>query len=107
MFGTEDVILILFVAFLLFGEEKLPELARSLGKTVGEFKNAQRESEIRLKCSDKYANKDKNINNDIGKDTKIINLALEMGIDIEGKSSVQLIEEMRVKVKRERMWIKK
>jgi sec-independent protein translocase protein TatA len=40
MFGIEDIILILVVALLLFGPNKLPEMARSLGKATGEFKKA-------------------------------------------------------------------
>ncbi len=40
MFGTGEIILILFLVLLLFGGKKLPELARSLGKGVKEFRNA-------------------------------------------------------------------
>ncbi len=39
-FGTQEVVLIIFVALLLFGGEKLPELARGLGKGIREFKDA-------------------------------------------------------------------
>lgn len=38
--GTEEVILIVFVALLLFGGKKLPELAKGLGKGMREFKEA-------------------------------------------------------------------
>ncbi|TAF45938.1 MAG: twin-arginine translocase TatA/TatE family subunit [Sphingobacteriales bacterium] len=38
--GTEEVILIGFVVLLLFGGNKLPELARGLGKGLREFKDA-------------------------------------------------------------------
>lgn len=38
--GTPEVILILFVALLLFGGNKLPELARGLGKGIRDFKDA-------------------------------------------------------------------
>ena len=38
--GTPEVILILGVALLLFGGNKLPELARGLGKGIREFKDA-------------------------------------------------------------------
>jgi len=49
MFGTEDILLILIVALFLFGPNKLPELARSLGKATGEFKKAQIQGESELK----------------------------------------------------------
>ncbi len=38
--GTPELILILFVALLLFGGNKLPELARGLGKGLRDFKDA-------------------------------------------------------------------
>jgi TatA/E family protein of Tat protein translocase len=36
--GTPELILILFVFLLFFGKDKLPELARSLGKSFNELK---------------------------------------------------------------------
>jgi len=42
--GPSEVIIILFVILLLFGAKKLPELARSLGKSLNEFKRGQTES---------------------------------------------------------------
>ncbi len=36
--GTPELILILFVALLFFGKDKLPELARSIGKSARELK---------------------------------------------------------------------
>ncbi|MBC8051517.1 MAG: twin-arginine translocase TatA/TatE family subunit [Sphingobacteriaceae bacterium] len=38
--GTPEIMLIMFVALLLFGGKKLPELARGLGKGIREFKDA-------------------------------------------------------------------
>jgi sec-independent protein translocase protein TatA len=38
--GTPELILILFAALLLFGGNKLPELARGLGKGIRDFKDA-------------------------------------------------------------------
>ena len=35
-----EVIVIFFVALMLFGAKKIPELARSLGKGMNEFKKA-------------------------------------------------------------------
>lgn len=43
--GHMEVLLIVFVIILLFGGKKLPELARSLGKSINEFKRGQTESE--------------------------------------------------------------
>lgn len=38
--GTPELILIMFVALLLFGGEKLPGIARGLGKGIRDFKDA-------------------------------------------------------------------
>jgi len=43
MQGHTEVILIIFIILLLFGAKKLPELSRSLGKSLGEFKKGQKE----------------------------------------------------------------
>lgn len=113
MLGTEDIILILIVFVVLFGADKLPELARSLGKATGEFKRAQIKAQIENKIEprrsdkDKDANNDKDTNEDIDKNVKINNLALDIGIDIEGKSSDQLIEEIRLKIRIGKMGIQK
>ena len=43
MMGQTELLLVLAVILLLFGAKKLPELARSLGRSIGEFKKGQRE----------------------------------------------------------------
>jgi TatA/E family protein of Tat protein translocase len=52
--GMPELIIILTLALIIFGPRKLPELGRSLGKSLGEFKRASNElrstldEEIRL-----------------------------------------------------------
>jgi sec-independent protein translocase protein TatA len=41
--GITEIILILFVAFLFFGAKRLPEIGRSLGKSISEFKKGMTE----------------------------------------------------------------
>jgi sec-independent protein translocase protein TatA len=45
MFGIQPIhiVIIVVVALLLFGPKKLPELGRSVGKTLNEFRNGTRE----------------------------------------------------------------
>lgn len=43
MLGTSELLVILCVFLLLFGGKRLPELARSLGKALREFKSALNE----------------------------------------------------------------
>lgn len=38
--GGPELMMIMFVVLLLFGGQKLPELAKGLGKTMREFKKA-------------------------------------------------------------------
>ncbi|VVB90986.1 Sec-independent protein translocase protein TatA [uncultured archaeon] len=90
MLGTEELLLILIVMLFFFGPSKLPELAHSLGKATGEFKKAQMETELELKGYNKLSD---------DKDIKIHNLAIEMGIDVKDKTSEQLVEEMRIKIR--------
>lgn len=39
-FGSGEILLILLVAFLIFGPDKIPELARSIGKFINDIKRA-------------------------------------------------------------------
>ncbi len=41
--GMPELLLILFLALLIFGPKKLPELGKQLGKGLGEFKRASNE----------------------------------------------------------------
>ncbi|MDD5678699.1 MAG: twin-arginine translocase TatA/TatE family subunit [Kiritimatiellae bacterium] len=41
--GAGEILLILAVVFLLFGAERLPSMARSLGKALEEFRRAARD----------------------------------------------------------------
>ncbi|MGA0845222.1 MAG: Sec-independent protein translocase subunit TatA/TatB [Luteolibacter sp.] len=39
--GGQEIIVIFLIVLLLFGAKKLPELARGVGKSMGEFKKAR------------------------------------------------------------------
>jgi sec-independent protein translocase protein TatA len=43
--GWQEILLILLIALLLFGAKKIPDLARSLGKGIREFKKGIHEIE--------------------------------------------------------------
>jgi len=41
--GMPELIIILVIALIIFGPRKLPELGRSLGRSIGEFRRASNE----------------------------------------------------------------
>ena len=43
--GWPELILILFICLLLFGANRLPEIARQLGKAIQEFKKSIKDDE--------------------------------------------------------------
>lgn len=44
--GPEELIILLAIILLLFGPQKLPELARALGRSFGEFDRGKAESAV-------------------------------------------------------------
>ncbi|AGF97930.1 Twin-arginine translocation protein TatA [Methanosarcina mazei Tuc01] len=89
MIGTPELIAIFGVIVLLFGAAKLPELARSMGSSVGEFKKAQKESEKNLKEFEK------SLTEPAPAKTRVQETAEKMGIDIRGKTDDQLLDEIQ------------
>ncbi|HIC87307.1 MAG TPA: twin-arginine translocase TatA/TatE family subunit [Aquificae bacterium] len=59
--GTNELLLILAIVLLIFGPKKLPELAKSLGKAINEFR----------KASSGVANEVENIKNEVKETTKV------------------------------------
>ncbi len=49
--GWPEIVFILVIVLLLFGAKKLPELARGLGQSLGEFKKAREEFEKEVQKS--------------------------------------------------------
>jgi sec-independent protein translocase protein TatA len=55
--GAGEIILIVLVILLLFGAKKIPELAKSLGKGMSEFKKGLKEVEEDIRHADKEEKK--------------------------------------------------
>ena len=89
MIGSQELLLIFVTVLLLFGANKLPELASSMGKAWGEFKKAQREIEYELSFEYKKQTADKE------KLDKIKKMSEEHGIDTEGKTEDELLEAIQ------------
>lgn len=97
MFGTPEIILIVIVVILLFGANKIPELARSLGKATGEFKKGKSDIEAELTDIGKPV---KPVKSQENTSSKIIKMAQDLGIATEGKSDEQLLDEIQKKSKK-------
>ncbi|MBI2516777.1 MAG: twin-arginine translocase TatA/TatE family subunit [Opitutae bacterium] len=61
--GGPELLIILFIILLLFGGAKLPALAKGLGQSVKEFKNATKDDD----SGDKKADEKKSEGNGHGK----------------------------------------
>src|SRR6187455_709397 len=57
--GMPELIIIFVVALIVFGPRKLPELGRSLGKGLSEFKRAS--NELRSTLDEEIRNEDRQI----------------------------------------------
>jgi len=96
--GPTELMLIFLLIVLLFGAAKVPELARSLGTSMGEFKKAQRESELSLKEFEKSI---KEVPAE-KKKSKIRKMAQELGIDTAGKTDEELLDAIEVQLQKPR-----
>ena len=54
----QEMIVIFIIILLLFGAKKLPELARGIGKSMGEFKKARDEFEHEITRSETETRKE-------------------------------------------------
>jgi len=92
--GTEWLILILGAILLLFGSKKVPELARGLGRAIKEFERGKIEVEEEIRRELLGEGKDYR--------EKLIKLAEKLGIETEGKSEEQILDEILSKMEEER-----
>lgn len=77
-FGTQELILVLVIALVVFGPGKLPEVGKAIGKGINEFKDAVSGTKDKVAdVTDKAKietieadSLDKNVNNH--KETKIV-----------------------------------
>lgn len=110
--GPMEIGIIVLIIILLFGATKVPQLARSFGQSMGEFKKAKKEAELNYKkfedsiaADEKVTEKVKEkvasvvMGEDTNKDVDIKEVAAYMGIDTEGKTEEELKEEVQAKLK--------
>ena len=95
--GLLEIALIVVAIIVLFGANKIPELAKSLGRATGEFKKGKHEIENELSDIGKPVKEGKSPENT---SSKIKKMAQDLGIMTEGKSDEQLLDEIQKKSKK-------
>jgi sec-independent protein translocase protein TatA len=85
MIGTYELAVVVVIAVLLFGPNRIPELARAIGKATGEFKKAQREVERGIHEAEIQ----------VEREERIRRVARDMGIDTQGKTTDELLDAIR------------
>lgn len=95
MIGSFELLIILLAALFVFGPDKIPDLARTVGKAFGDFKKAQLSAEMGLPDFDMQP---KN-NSDPKIDKKVRDMAESAGIDTEAKTTDEILLLIREKVK--------
>jgi sec-independent protein translocase protein TatA len=94
MIGSLEIVVILVAALLIFGPDKIPELARAAGKAWGDFQKAQLSAELGLSDLDMNSAKAPKEPEPTEMDDKIRQVAESAGIDVQGKSTEELLSLM-------------
>jgi len=85
LFGWQELVLILIILIFLFGATRMRGLAKGLGDSIREFKNASKDQLDDKEDTDEIIKK----------------AAEKMGISTEGKDIKQILLEMEKKTKKD------
>lgn len=97
--GPEEILFVFIIIIIFFGAAKLPELARSMGRSMGEFKRGQLEVEKELdsyKLTSLQPAQSQSLD-DLAL-TRAQRMAKNLNIDIRGKTDEQLLSEIEKKL---------
>ena len=87
------IIGVIVVVIFLWGPQKIPELARGLGKAKGEFDKATREFQASAAAASASPTVPKSA------DQILLETAVQLGISTEGKTREQISQEIVAKAK--------
>ncbi|MBM3897880.1 MAG: twin-arginine translocase TatA/TatE family subunit [Thaumarchaeota archaeon] len=96
MGGSEWLWIALIVAVLLFGSKKLPEVARSIGKVMGEFQKGRLEIEREIKAATQEVTLSQAAQPT--KKEEVQKAAAALGIDATSKSEEELKRAIKEKL---------
>lgn len=96
MFGTlgmPELILIFVVALLLFGPRKMPQIGRSIGRAMGEFRRASNEFKRTIEdevAADEIRDVEKDLKGlrDVGKELRDLKQTVEKPIETTVKKAL-------------------
>ncbi|MEE8167848.1 MAG: twin-arginine translocase TatA/TatE family subunit [Candidatus Hydrothermarchaeales archaeon] len=109
MLGSSELVVILLIALLVFGPQKLPELARALGQAAGEYHKAAREFEEETKKFQtgitkeiKDLDTEPQVKESKKNSAEIRKIARSLGISTGNKDDTQLLKEIDKRVSRKK-----
>ena len=86
--GTEWIIIIFIGLILLFGTNRFPDVAKKIGRLVGEYSNAKTQIENEMKGA---TNQNLQVSGPVKDERKKLEMmASQLGIDYENKTDVEL-----------------
>jgi len=84
--GLPELMIILIIALLVFGPKKLPEVSRTIGKAIREFKKST--DEIKDKFEEQIRAEDfKSLQDDLKKDLREVDIRKDLIEDGEDKKN--------------------
>lgn len=87
--GEEWIILLIVIGVFFFGANKIPEMARSIGRARGEFERGKMEMEDEMRKAREEANRQPT------EREKLEKAATSFGITTEGKTDQELREALK------------
>ena len=93
MIGSSELIVILILALFLFGPQKLPEMARALGKAVAEYKKAAKDIDSEINKAKKEIETELDMK-------ELKEIAENLNIPTTGKTRTEILKEIAKKTKK-------
>ena len=102
--GGGELIFIIFIALMLFGSEKIPDVARTMGKALAQFKNATNEIKGEIQKGVESQGLDtsiKELTSTFTDEVEKVKSGLDTNILPEVKKAKEDIEELTGPIKRQ------